>query len=38
MKNESIAIGYGIVYNALKAPITQILINAGLDCDEVIKH
>ena len=36
MKNESIAIGYGIVYNALKAPITQILINAGLDCDEVI--
>ena len=36
VKNESIAIGYGIVYNALKAPITQILINAGLDCDEVI--
>ena len=36
MKNESIAIGYGIVYNALKAPIIQILINAGLDYDEVI--
>ena len=38
MKNESIAIGYGIVYNALKAPITQILINAGLDYTEVINE
>ena len=36
IKNESIAIGYGIVYNALKAPITQILINAGSDAEEVI--
>ena len=38
VKNESIAIGYGIVYNALKAPITQILINAGVDSEEVIKN
>lgn len=37
IKNESIAIGYEIVYNALKAPITQILINAGADCEEIIK-
>lgn len=34
--NESIAMGYGIVYNALKAPITQILINAGAEPEEVI--
>ena len=38
VKNESIAIGYGIVYNALKAPITQILINAGVDSKEIIKN
>lgn len=38
LKNESVAIGYGIVYNALKAPITQILINAGVDSAEVIKN
>lgn len=38
LKNESVAIGYGIVYNALKAPITQILINAGLDYTEVINE
>ena len=38
VKNESVAIGYGIVYNALKAPITQILINAGVDSAEVIKN
>ena len=38
LKNESEAIGYGIVYNALKAPITQILINAGLDYAEVINE
>lgn len=37
LKNESVAIGYGIVYNALKAPITQILINAGVDSEEIIK-
>ena len=37
IKNESIAVGYGIVYNSLLAPITQILINAGADADEVIR-
>ena len=36
MKNESIAIGYGIVYHALLSPITQILINAGVDPDGVL--
>ena len=36
IKNESIAIGYGIVYNALLAPITQILENAGAEAKEVI--
>lgn len=38
LKNESVAIGYGIVYNALKAPIKQILLNAGVDSEEVIKN
>ena len=38
LKNESVAIGYGIVYNALKAPITQILQNAGVEPEEVIKN
>ena len=36
MTNESIAMGYGIVYNALKAPIIQILINAGAEPEKVI--
>ena len=37
LRNLSVAVGYGIVYNALKAPITQILINAGSDPEEIIK-
>ena len=38
IKNESIAIGYGIVYNALKAPISQIITNAGEIPNEIIKN
>ena len=38
MKNESIAIGYGMVYNALLAPITQILENAGANAEQVIEY
>ena len=38
IKNESVAIGYGIVYNSLLAPITQILINAGVEAKEVIEE
>ena len=37
VKNESIAIGYGIVYNALRAPISQIILNAGEEPTEIIK-
>jgi chaperonin GroEL len=37
LKNESVAMGYGIVYNALRAPLTQILTNAGVDSEEIIK-
>lgn len=35
--NESIAKGYEIVYQALLAPITQIINNTGADAQEVIK-
>ena len=35
--NESIAKGYNIVYQALLAPITQIINNTGADANEVIR-